>query len=104
MCYYLNYYTLETSSLYFDSILRKLARNYGRSLTLEELTALVIPPYTILRTFAQNIAVQRQNQAKIIDTLILLDAKGYIVLNPATDGAFITLKGLIQINHAVLCN
>jgi len=71
---------------------------------LEELTAVVIPPYNILRTFTENMSAQRQNQAKILDALIALEDQGYIVLNRATDQSCITIKGLIKINHTVLCN
>ena len=95
---------METSSHYSDSILNKLAASYPKTCTLEELTAVVIPPYNVLRTFKENIAAQRQNQAKILDALIALEDQRYIVLNPATDESCITLKGLIKINHTVLCN
>ncbi|UUF12525.1 MULTISPECIES: hypothetical protein [Flavobacterium] len=95
---------MEKSSLYFDSILKKLAQSYPGSCALEELRALVMPPYNVQRTFAQNMSAQRQNQAEILDALILLDEKGYIVLNEATDESSITLKGLVKINHTVLCN
>lgn len=104
LCYCLNYYILETSSVYFDRILSRLAGCYPRAHALEELTALVIPPYNILRTFSQNIAAQRENQAKILDALILLEDQGYIVLNPSTDKSSITLKGLIKINNTTFCN
>lgn len=95
---------MEKSFVYFDRILSKLAQSYAKNFTLEELAALLIPPYTISKTFTQNIAAQRENQIKILDALILLDYQGYIVLNPATDESSITIKGLIKINNRVLCN
>jgi len=95
---------LEKPSVYFDGILRKLARSYPGTCTLEELAMLVIPPYNVLRTFTENIAAQRQNHAKVLDALMALDDMGYIVLNPATDQSCITIKGLIKINNSTLCN
>jgi hypothetical protein len=95
---------LEASSVIFDKILHKLAQSYGRSFTLEELNALVSPGYNIFKTFTENISAQRQNQATILDALILLDHKGYVVLDSATDQSAITVKGLIRIKKRVLCN
>ncbi|WP_089354507.1 hypothetical protein [Flavobacterium sp. ov086] len=95
---------MEKSSVYFDTILGRLAGSYPGTCTLEELAVLVMPPYNILKTFKENIAVQRENHAKILDALLLLDYKRYIVLNPATDESSITLKGLIKINRIVFCN
>ena len=101
---FLNCYILETPSVFFDSILSRLARSYPGSCTLEELTALVLPPYNVQRTFAQNMSAQRQNQAEILDALIQMHEKGYIVLDEAADESRITLKGLVKINNTVLCN
>lgn len=95
---------MEKSSVYFDSILSRLAGSYPRSLTLEELTPLVIPVYNVQKTFSENIAVQRENQAKILDALILLEDQGYIVLDPDTDESSITLKGLLKINNTEFSN
>lgn len=80
------------------------AQSYPKNFTLEELATLLIPKYTILKTFRENIAVQRENQAKILDALFLLDPKGYIILNPVRDESSITIKGLIKIDRLVLCN
>jgi len=95
---------LEKSSVYFDTILRKLARSYPGTCPLEELATLLIPPYNVLRTFSENIAVQRENQAKILEALIALEDQGYIVLDPDTDESSITLKGLLKINNTVFSN
>ncbi|WP_428232796.1 hypothetical protein [Flavobacterium sp.] len=95
---------MEKSSLYSDSILSKLAQSYPGSCTLEELASLIAPPYNVLRSFTENISAQRENHAKILDALILLDDKGYIVLDPASDKSCITLKGLLKINHTVFFN
>ncbi|TPG34756.1 hypothetical protein [Flavobacterium pectinovorum] len=95
---------MKKSSVYFDRILSKLAQSYPGTCALEELAALVIPPYNVQKKFRENISAQRENQAKVLDALILLDDQGYIVLNPATDESFITIKGLIKINNTVLCN
>lgn len=95
---------MEKSFVYFDRILVKLAQSYGKDFTLEELAALLMPTYNILKTFSENITAQRENQAKILNALILLDYQGYIILNPATDESSITIKGLIKINNRVFCN
>ncbi|WP_123875894.1 hypothetical protein [Flavobacterium araucananum] len=95
---------MEKSSVYFDSILSRLARSYPGTCPLEDLASLVMPQYNILKTFSENITAQRQYQAKILDTLILLDDQGYIVLDPDTDESSITLKGLLKINNTVFSN
>jgi len=95
---------MEKSFVYFDRILGKLAQSYAKAFTLEELAALVIPSYNISKSFTQNIAAQRENQAKILNALILLDYQGYIVLNPDTEQSSITIKGLMKINNRILCN
>lgn len=95
---------MEKSLVYFDRILGKLGQSYGKYFTVEELAALVMPTYNILKTFTENIAAQRENHAKILDALVLLNYEGYIVLNPATDECSITIKGLIKINNRVFCN
>lgn len=104
MYIYLNCYIMETSLFYVERILGKLAESYPGSCTLEELSALVMPPYNTLKTFAENISLQRENQAKILDALMLLEDQRYIVLNWATDESSITLKGLIRINTMAFCN
>ncbi|MBE8726368.1 hypothetical protein C4F50_15665 [Flavobacterium sp. KB82] len=63
-----------------------------------------MPPYNIQKTFTENISAQRENQAKILNALILLEDLGYVVLNPATDESCITIPGLIKINNTVLHN
>ncbi|QSW89638.1 hypothetical protein J0383_02200 [Flavobacterium endoglycinae] len=95
---------METPYVYFERILSKLAESYLGSCTLQALAPLVIPPYNVLKTFSENISVQRENQAKILDALILLEDLGYIVLDQASDESCITAKGLIQINHRILSN
>lgn len=95
---------MEKSFVYFDRILGKLAQSYAKNFTLEELATLVMPSYKISKTFTENIAAKRENQAKILDALILLDYEGYIFLNPATEQSSITIKGLIKINNKVFCN
>lgn len=95
---------MEKSFVYFDRILNKLAQSYPKNFTLEELAAHIYPAYTILKTFTENIAAQRENQAEIVEALIFLDCEGYIILNPATDESSITVKGLIKINNMAFCN
>ncbi|TPG34837.1 hypothetical protein [Flavobacterium pectinovorum] len=95
---------MEKSSVYFDRILSKLAQSYPGTCALEDLAVLVMPAYNVMKIFSENISVQRDNHAKILDALILLEDQGYIVLNPATDESSITIKGLIKINNTVFFN
>lgn len=95
---------MEASSCFFDQILYKLAEYYYRSCTLEELTKLINPHSDVSITFCENIIAERENHAKILDALILLDYEGFIILNSFNDESFITIKGLIRINNKVLCN
>lgn len=55
------------------------------------MTELVNAVYNV-STFTQDIATERENQAKLLDALILLDNEGYIFLNSYTDESLITIK------------
>lgn len=81
----------------FNEVLRILAKNYTKSYTLEELTNIVVPVYNYSSRISDNIVVQRENQAKVLDTLILLEIQDFITLNALTDECSIKIKGLIKI-------
>lgn len=72
--------------------------------TLEELTSLLNPIYNISRTSTDNTSTEKQNQARVLETLLFLNDEGLIFLNSDTDITTITIKGLIKINDKVLYN
>lgn len=71
--------------------------------TFEELTKLVIPVSNVSK-FTDNTAADRENQAKLLDALVLMNSEGYIFLNSDTDQSLITIKGLITVNNKILWN
>ncbi|TDO73567.1 hypothetical protein EV143_105161 [Flavobacterium chryseum] len=93
---------MESHLSFFTKILQILADKYSTSYTLEELTKVVTSVSNVSK-FTDNIA-ERENQAKLLDTLILLEYEGYIFLNSDTDESLITIKGLIKINNKILWN
>lgn len=94
---------MELSSVFFLKILRILARKYSIGFTFEELTKLVTTLSNVSK-FTNNIASERENQAKLLDVLVLMNSEGYIFLNSDTDQSLITIKGLIAINNKILWN
>ncbi|MDY0989442.1 hypothetical protein BSF41_44820 [Flavobacterium sp. ACN2] len=94
---------MELSSVFFLKILRILARKYSIGFTFEELTKLVTTVSNVSK-FTNNIASERENQAKLLDVLVLMNSEGYIFLNSDTDQSLITIKGLIAINNKILWN
>lgn len=94
---------MECSSVFFIKILRILAGKYCKGSTLEELTALVAPASNVSK-FTDDIAAERENQAKLLDVLLLMNSEGYIFLNSDTDQSLITIKGLIEINNKIFWN
>lgn len=94
---------MESSSVFFIKILQILADKYSAGYTLEELTKLVASVYHNSK-FTDNIDAERENQAKLLDALILMHSEGYVFLNSDTDQSLITIKGLIQINNKILWN
>lgn len=68
----------------YEEILVILRKRFGKSLTLEQLTNIIIP--------TENIFDEREAQSKILDALILLNREGYIVLNPENDESSIPTK------------
>jgi len=94
---------MKTSSIFFTKILQVLASKYSTSFTLEELTKLVYS-FPNGSQFTMDIATERQNQAKLLEILVLMNYEGYIFLNSDTDESLITIKGLIIINNKVFWN
>ncbi len=71
--------------------------------TFEELTKLVTSVPNVSK-FDDDIAAERENQAKLLDALVFMNSEGYIFLNSDTDQSLITIKGLIIINNKILWN
>lgn len=94
---------MEPSSIFFLKILRILAGKYSMGYTFEELAKFVTAVPNISK-FTDNIAAERENQAKLLDALVLMNSEGYIFLNSDTDQSLITIKGLIAINNKILWN
>ncbi|MCM0667704.1 hypothetical protein [Flavobacterium tyrosinilyticum] len=80
-----------------------LAGKYSMGYTFEELTKFVTAVPNISK-FTDNIAAERENQAKLLDALVLMNSEGYIFLNSDTDQSLITIKGLIAVNNKILWN
>ena len=74
------------------------------SYTLEELTSLLTPIFNVSTKFPNNIPTEAENQARVLEALIVLNDEGHIFLNSSTDKSSITIKGLIKVNNKILCN
>jgi hypothetical protein len=94
---------MQTPPVFFMKILHLLAGRYFMSFTLEEL-AERIASFSDISKFTGEIATARENQAKLLDALILMDYQGYIFLDEDTDHIVMTIKGLIQINNTIIWN
>lgn len=94
---------MEPSSIFFIKILQVLAGKQTVGCTLEELAKLVTSVSNVSK-FTDNVAAERENQAKLLDILVLMNSEGYIFLNSDTDQSLITIKGLIQIEDKILWN
>jgi hypothetical protein len=94
---------METSSYFFIRILNALAGRYNMKITFEEL-AKMIDLSTNISKSDDDIYADRENQAQLLDALLLLDYEGLIFLNSYTDDSTITIKGLIKINSTVYWN
>ncbi|WP_337966317.1 hypothetical protein [uncultured Flavobacterium sp.] len=84
-----------------EIILNILAQSPEKTCPFEDLTSMVIPG---LNESLQEIFIQRSNQAKVLDALIMLDSEGLIILDSATDASIITIKGLINIRSKSFLN
>ncbi|KUJ62734.1 hypothetical protein AR687_04865 [Flavobacteriaceae bacterium CRH] len=94
---------MEPSSIFFTKILHVLADKYNMSYSVEELAKLVTSVSNVSK-FNDTMAAERENQAKLMDFLMLLNYEGYIFLNSDTDESIITIKGLMKINNTILWN
>ncbi|MCP2029895.1 hypothetical protein L1276_005089 [Flavobacterium sp. HSC-32F16] len=94
---------METSPILLK-VLQILADRYASSCSLEELTKLITPVIKSSMSITDYLASEKENQASILDALVLLHDQGFIFLNSDTDQSVITIKGLIKINHYVLYN
>lgn len=95
---------MKPISVLSNKVLHELASCHGMSYSFEELTKLVFPVSNVLKKITDNVSVDRENQTKLLHTLILLEYEGYIFLNTDTDESSITIKGLIKINNKFFCN
>lgn len=75
-----------------------LIQNYNKSFTLEELTKIVNPYFDLMNTDNENLSVERENQAKVLDALIFLADNGLIFLNPHTDESSLKISLKSQFN------
>lgn len=94
---------METSPI-IPKVLQLLAARNALGCSLEELTQLIKPSVGSTISFRELTASEKENQASVLETLILLDEQGLIFLNSDTDRSVITIKGLLQIDDKVLCN
>ena len=95
---------MEKSSQFSTSILQILAARYYQSYTLDEIAMLINPVFNTSTIFKDQKYIERENQARIINELLLLNDEGYIFLNSKNDQSCITIKGLIKIKNIILFN
>lgn len=75
----------HTSLQLNTKIFRSLAQNYNKSFTLEELTKMVNLNSNFMDSNNEPVALERENQAKVLEALLFLADHGLIFLNPLTD-------------------
>lgn len=68
-----------------NEILRSLSQNCDKSFTLEELTKMVSPNADCIYTYSELIAMERENQARVLEALLFLADHGLIFLDPLTE-------------------
>ncbi|MEP6803950.1 MAG: hypothetical protein ABI892_05480 [Flavobacterium sp.] len=95
---------METLPNFHIKILQMLADRYGMSCSLEELTSLLTTVFNTYTPVNESIFDEKKKQARVLDTLILLDKEGYLFLNSNSDESTISIKGLILVNNKVICN
>ncbi|MBW1656116.1 hypothetical protein K6T82_11175 [Flavobacterium sp. 17A] len=94
---------MGTSSI-IQEILQILSVRYGMSCSLEELSQLIGPAVDTSKQTSSGNPAEKEKQALILETLILLHDRGLIFLDSATDRSVITIKGLLKIHNSILCN
>ncbi|KQO30722.1 hypothetical protein ASF10_22220 [Flavobacterium sp. Leaf82] len=77
-----------------NKILKILTQNHDKTFTLEELTAIVINNSS---ERLNNTPRKRENQARILDTIIVLESEGLIFLNSFTDESQINTRKYLKI-------
>ena len=95
---------MEAAPIFLIQILQILADRYGMTCTLEELTSLLTAVFDSTIPLKESISNDKENQAKVLDALILLNKDGYLFLNSISDESTISIKGLILVNSKVLQN
>ncbi|MGO4773557.1 hypothetical protein ACEN2I_18020 [Flavobacterium sp. W22_SRS_FK3] len=95
---------MEKLSIICIKILQTLSGRYGMSYTLEELTSVLFPVFNVTATLKIHISNEMENQARVLEALMVLNDNGYIFLNTITDKSVITIKGLIKVNNLIFCN
>lgn len=94
---------METSVI-IQKLLQTLAANYTKSCSLEELAQQAFPAFKGFPYHQGMFNAEKQKQAMLLETLMLLDQQGLIFLDSETDHSVITIKGMLKVNDTVLCN
>lgn len=95
---------MEKAPIFLIKILQILADRYGMTCTLEELTSLLTAVFDATTPLKDSMSNDKENQATVLDALILLNKEGYLFLNSTSDESTISIKGLILVNSKVFCN
>lgn len=77
-----------------NKILKILTQNHTKKFTLEELTTNVINNSSVL---LNNKPRELENQARVLDTIIMLESEGLIYLNSLTDESQINMRRYLNI-------
>jgi hypothetical protein len=80
---------MQSPSELSNEILKILSQNHTKTYTLEELTANVFG--------SSSTSQERENQARILEALILLENEELIFLNSFTDESQINIKRYLKI-------
>lgn len=94
---------METSFI-IPIILQLLSARYGISCSVEELTELVLNTARSSKPFGNHPVPEKEIQAILLETLLLLNEQGLVFLDPDTDRSVITVKGLLKTHNRILCN
>lgn len=95
---------METLPIFHIKVLQMLADRYGMTCTLEELTSLLTPIFNATSLLTNSTFNEKENQARVLDALLLLNSEGHIFLNINSDESSISIKGLILVDNKVFCN
>lgn len=95
---------MEPQPLFHIKVLQVLVGRYGKNFTLEDLTERLSPYLIVSTTLINKVCIEKENYARVLEALILLDDDGLVSLNSNTDQSSITIKGLLKVNYKVLSN